>query len=294
VIIGPRRAARLDTLPIPMTRLPNFVYLGPEKSGTSWLHVTLSRHPQVYLTPSKDLFFFNRFYDRGLDWYREQFAGADSQPVVGEIAHRYLTDPTALARMRGDLGEIKLMTTVRNPVDRAWSGYLYYRKHGVHSGSFREALTDKEQLINSGRYATAIARVLQHFPKDALYVAVFDDLEQDPQGFVDGVTGFLGVDAMPLSSEDRAPTLPAARARSTRVAKVVRAGAKWTRRHGHPRVIATLKRSPMIERALYRPVDRSAERPDPADVDYIKAALLPEVESLDRDFGLGLKSRWGW
>ena len=50
----------------------------------------------------------------------------------------------------------------------------------------------------------------------------------------------------------------------------------------------------MIERALYRPVDRSAERPDQADVDYIKATLLPEVESLDRDFGLGLKSRWGW
>ena len=277
-----------------MTRLPNFIYLGPEKSGTSWLHGTLSRHPQVYLTPAKDLFFFNRFYDRGLDWYREQFAAADSQPVVGEIAHRYLTDPTALERMRRDLGEIKLMTTVRDPVDRAWSGYLYYRKHGVHSGSFREALADKEQLLNSGRYATAIGRVLQHFPKDALHVAVFDDLELDSQRFLDGVTGFLGVDAMPLSSEDREPALPAARARSTRVAKVVRAGAKWTCQHGHPRVIATIKRSPMIERALYRPVDRSAERPDQADVDYIKATLLPEVESLDRDFGLGLKSRWGW
>jgi Sulfotransferase domain len=277
-----------------MTRLPNFIYLGPEKSGTSWLHGTLSRHPEVFLTPSKDLFFFNRFYDRGLEWYREQFAAADSQPVVGEIAHRYLTDPTALQRMRRDLGEIKLMTTVRNPVDRAWSGYLYYRKHGVHSGSFREALTDKEQLLNSGRYATAIAQVLGHFPKSALHVAVFDDLEEDPQRYLDGVTAFLGVEAMLLSSEEREPTLPAARARSTRVAKLVRRGAKWTRQHGHPRVIATLKRSPMIERALYRPVDRTVERPEPADVDYIKATLLPEVESLDRDFGLGLKSRWGW
>jgi hypothetical protein len=277
-----------------MTRLPNFVYLGPEKSGTSWLHGTLSRHPQVFLTPAKDLFFFNRFYDRGLDWYREQFAAADSEQVVGEIAHRYLTDPTALQRMRRDLGEIRLMTTVRNPVDRAWSGYLYYRKHGVHSGSFREALTDKEQLLNSGRYATAIGHVLQHFPKDSLHVAVFDDLEQDPQRYLDGVTKFLDIESMSLSGEERRPMLPAARARSTRVARVVRAGAKWTRRHGHPRVIATLKRSPVIERALYRPVDRTTERPEQADVDYIKSMLLPEVESLDRDFGLGLKSRWGW
>jgi Sulfotransferase domain len=276
-----------------VTRLPNFIYLGPEKSGTSWLHGILSRHPQVFLTPSKDLFFFNRFYDRGLDWYREQFAAADAEPVVGEIAHRYLTDPTALERMRRDLGEIRLMTTVRNPVDRAWSGYLYYRKHGVHSGSFREALTDKKQLLNSGRYATAIGHVLQYFPKDRLHVAVFDDLEQNPQLYLHGITEFLDIEPMSLSSEDRQPALPAARARSTRVARVVRGGAKWTRQHGHPRVIATLKRSPMIERVLYRPVDR-VERPEPADVDYIKATLLPEVESLDREFGLGLQSRWGW
>ena len=162
-----------------MTRLPNFIYLGPEKSGTSWLHGTLSRHPQVYLTPARTCSSSTGSTTAGSTGTGSSSPTADSQPVVGEIAHRYLTEPTALERMRRDLGEIKLMTTVRDPVDRAWSGYLYYRKHGVYSGSFRDALADKEQLLNSGRYATAIGRVLQHFPKDALHVAVFDDLALD-------------------------------------------------------------------------------------------------------------------
>ena len=48
-----------------MTRLPNFIYIGPDKAGSSWLHEMLIGHPEVYLTPAKDLYFFDRYYDRG-------------------------------------------------------------------------------------------------------------------------------------------------------------------------------------------------------------------------------------
>ena len=59
-----------------MTRLPNFLHLGPGKSGSSWLHETLALHPEVYLSEAKDLYFFSRYYDRGVDWYRKQFRPA--------------------------------------------------------------------------------------------------------------------------------------------------------------------------------------------------------------------------
>jgi hypothetical protein len=50
-----------------VTRLPNFLHIGPGKSGSSWLHETLALHPEVYLSEAKDLYFFSRYYDRGLD-----------------------------------------------------------------------------------------------------------------------------------------------------------------------------------------------------------------------------------
>ncbi len=55
---------------------PNFMYIGPDKAGSSWLHEVLLIHPQVYMPVAKDLYFFDRYYDRGMSWYLSQFEGA--------------------------------------------------------------------------------------------------------------------------------------------------------------------------------------------------------------------------
>ncbi len=62
--------------------LPNFLHLGPSKSGSTWLHEVLIGHPEVYLSQAKDLYFFNRYYDRGPGWYRAQFRGACSSWTI--------------------------------------------------------------------------------------------------------------------------------------------------------------------------------------------------------------------
>ena len=59
-----------------MPRLPNFIYIGPDKAGSSWLHEVLIRHEQVFMPDAKDLYFFDRYYDRGVSWYATQFKDA--------------------------------------------------------------------------------------------------------------------------------------------------------------------------------------------------------------------------
>lgn len=80
---------------------PNFIYIGPDKAGSSWLHEVLLTHHQVFMPPAKDLYFFDRYYDRGLGWYLGQFAGATSdQSVVGEVCQDYLFSSQAPLRIR--------------------------------------------------------------------------------------------------------------------------------------------------------------------------------------------------
>jgi hypothetical protein len=55
-----------------------------------------------------------------------------------------------------------------------------------------------------------------------------------------------------------------------------------------------VKRSALVQRALYRPLDRQAARPAPDDVLTVKAALVDEVDALERRFGLRLREAWGW
>lgn len=277
-----------------MTRLPNFLYVGPDKAGSSWLHETLIKHPEVYLTPSKDLYFFDRYHDRGLDWYAAQFKDARDEPVVGEVCQDYLFHPEAARRIHDALGDVKVMVSLRDPVDRAWSSYLYMRKHGIGPDTFAEALRSRPELLEHGRYATGLDRFLELYPRDHVHVALFDDLEADPQGFLDGVTGFLGIGRQALAPEELEARLPAASARSVRIAATVRRGADWVREHDGARLVGAVKRSPLVHRVLYRPIDRAAVRPDTSDVLTVRRELASEVEALESTFGLRLRESWGW
>ena len=127
-----------------------------------------------------------------------------------------------------------------------------------------------------------------------VHVALFDDLAADPQAFLDSVTGFLGIVRMHLASKDLEARLPAARARSVRIASAARRSADWVRVHDAAKIVGTVKRSPLVQRALHRPIDRVAVRPDPDDVSVVRTALAPEVEALERTLGLRLGEAWGW
>ena len=108
------------------------------------------------------------------------------------------------------------------------------------------------------------------------------------------MTDFLGVDRLPLPEKDLAARLPAAKARSVLVAATARKSADWIREHDGARIVGRVKRSRLVQHALYRPIDRAAVRPATADVATVRTALAPEVEALERTFGLPLREAWGW
>lgn len=277
-----------------MIRLPNFLYVGPDKAGSSWLHEVLLKHPDAYLTPAKDLYYFDRYYDRGIEWYAAQFRDARNERIVGEVCQDYLFHPEAAARIYETLGPVKVMVCLRDPVERAWSSYLYMRKHGIGPDTFSEALRSRPELLEHGRYASGLDRFLELFPREMVHVALFDDLVADPQAFMDDVTSFLGIDRLSLAPADLEARLPAARARSVRMAAAARRGADWVREHDGARLVGRVKRSPLVQKALYRPLDRQAVRPDPADVRTVRSALGAEVDAVERTFGLRLHESWGW
>ena len=274
-------------------RLPNFLYIGPDKAGSSWLHEVLLRHPQVFLTEAKDLYFFDRYYDRGIDWYRAQFRHAGGHhEIVGEVCQDYLFHPQAASRIRADLGPVRLMVTLREPAARAYSSYLYMLKHGEEVGTFREALDTRCELLDHGRYGSALARFLEQFPREAVHVALFDDLQDDPQAFIDAVTRWLGVDPLMLSPEQLGARLPASEARSAALARLVRRGAVWAREHDGAGLVGQVKRSPRVQRLLYRPVDRTAYTLDAADIELVWDLLADELDLVTELTGVPVRRVW--
>src|SRR5262245_49666055 len=276
--------------------LPNFLHLGPSKSGSTWLHEVLISHPGVYLSQAKDLYFFNGYHDRGPGWYRAQGRGAQREHQIhGEVCPDYLSCPEAPERIHACLGtDIRLMVTLREPVSRAFSSYLYLQKHGLAAPTFRESTKTSPELLEEGRYATHLRSYLRYFSCESLYIALFDDLQADPQAFLDGVTDWLGIVRLPLSAERLEAQLPASKARWLPLAMLAKHGANWVRRHDGAALVGSLKRSALVQRVLYRPLGTDRPEMAPEDVAFMHEQLDPEIAALDREFGLDVQRRWGW
>lgn len=274
---------------------PNFVYIGPSKAGSTWLHEVLITHPQIFMTEAKDLYFFDRYFDRGTDWYASHFTHARPEHrVIGEVCQEYLSCPEAPACMHKVLGaEPRLMVTLRDPVARAFSGYLYMRKHNVFDGTFRQALETRSGMFEHSSYATLLSRFYEYFDSSQIHIGLFDDLVESPQLFIDRTLDWLEVDGYRLADAQLSARLPASRARSKRLAAAVKHGSNWARRHRSAALIGRVKRSEWVQHLLYAPL---AERPVPAEEDaaYIRSRLQPEVERLEEMVAMDLRSRWGW
>ena len=50
---------------------PNFIYIGPPKTGSKWITKVLKSHPEVFVS-GIDMYFFDRDtnYSKGFDWYK--------------------------------------------------------------------------------------------------------------------------------------------------------------------------------------------------------------------------------
>src|SRR4051812_21992324 len=66
---------------------PNFLVIGAAKCATSVLCRMLSEHPQIYIPPMKELYFFNDddlFLRKGWPWYESLFMEGRDRPFRGE------------------------------------------------------------------------------------------------------------------------------------------------------------------------------------------------------------------
>lgn len=193
--------------------LPNFIVIGVAKAGTTSLYRYLDQHPQVYMYPEKGTNYFGyedarswpetdgaeppllrHFRVRTFDEYAVSFAGANDERAVGEVSPQYFRCPSAARRIRESLPDAKLVVSLRNPADRAFSGFLMRTRRGEVVGSAYDDLTPEASHVREGLYYQRLKRYFDAFPRDQIKVYLFDDLKRDPTGVVVDLMEYIGVD----------------------------------------------------------------------------------------------------
>jgi hypothetical protein len=138
----------------PVRTLPDFVIIGAQKSGTSFLYRLLVQHPHVKPAFAKEVHYFDLNFRRGDNWYRSHFplqTPNSSRYITGEASPYYLFHPHAARRASTVLPDAKLIVLLRNPVDRAYSHYQHQLKRGEGEGcetlTFEEAIEAEERIV---------------------------------------------------------------------------------------------------------------------------------------------------
>lgn len=174
---------------------PTFIGIGAQRAGTTWLYHCLAEHPQVFVSPTKELQFFNNHYDEGTGWYAAHFRDVGEERAIGEVSPNYLETAEAPQRIRQLLPDVRLFVSLRDPVSRALSAYNLFKDQRYAGVSFEQACGEGSPLVYDGLYALHLRRWFEHFDRDQLLVLIYDDIERHPQAVVQRLYEHIGVDA---------------------------------------------------------------------------------------------------
>ena len=151
----------------------------------------------------KETGFFSVYYDKGIDWYARHFRYATGERRVGEISC-YFFEPEARERIKTHIPNCKIITTMRDPVDRLYSMYKLLRHNAVaRRGTFEETLNLWPSMAKGNRYASNLQGWFDQFGRENVLVTMYDELRSDPQQYLNRITGFVGIDRIALSDSPR-------------------------------------------------------------------------------------------
>uniref|UniRef100_A0A6J0UIB9 Sulfotransferase n=1 Tax=Pogona vitticeps TaxID=103695 RepID=A0A6J0UIB9_9SAUR len=182
-------------------RLPHALIVGVKKGGTRAVLEFIRGHPAVRALGTES-HFFDRHYDRGLEWYRRLMPRTLESQITMEKTPSYFVTREAPRRIFSMSRETKLIVVVRNPVTRAISDYTQTLLKKPDIPTFEElsflnrslGLVDTSwSAIRIGMYALHLESWLQYFPLSQIHFVSGERLITDPAGEMGKIQDFLGV-----------------------------------------------------------------------------------------------------
>lgn len=184
--------------------LPTFLICGAPKAGTTALYEYLRQHPDVLMSTPKEPGFFHENHHKGVEWFRSHFDDWEGETAIGEASVMTMPTPGAEERVAKLIPDARLIFLLRDPVERAYSDYLFNVQQGwiPPDVSFGRIIRDEvdvkdysgEALINRGLYLKHLRRFSEHFCRSQMRVLLARDLKRKTACVVRSVYSFIGVD----------------------------------------------------------------------------------------------------
>ena len=207
----------------PVTRV-DFIVGGVQKAGTTAFHDFLAQHPHVALLRDQALHFFDKEENFGpsrtgvsspdYDVLHGNFDPPRNWKIAGEVTADYLYYPHALERIAAYNPGMKLIVSLRNPIERAFSQWNMRRAKGREALPFLDAIKCDVEVgihraprgnayIARSLYSGQLERAFELFSRENVLVLKYDDLRSRPERIVQQLFDFLGLEHRKVKNKHR-------------------------------------------------------------------------------------------
>lgn len=269
---------------------PDFIFVGPGRSASTWLYECLVDHPDVLMTDRKVVNYYDRKYHKGLEWFREAYPERDGEDVVGAVATSYISTPGVVERIHDHVPDATLLFCLRNPMDRAYSHWWHLKQGGSFEYDFGDALDIDTPYITyllPGMYHLHLERYRERFDDKQLEILFFEEIVADDVAFIADVYGRIGVDPqfVPTQAGERINE-----AGETGHAAYQRA-VRWVARNAPQSIKDGIRPVWQKSRRVFESKEEYEEGMDPAVRAEIEKLYVEDVRRLDSEVNRDL-SHW--
>lgn len=214
--------------------LPDFFVIGVVRSGTTSLFHYMGQHPCIESSAYDEIGYFDDNFHLGLNWYKSLFPTKFTKNKIKNKHGKFLTydvtpfyiyNPLVAKRILESFPKSKIISNLRNPIDRAYSNYIIALQEGDTTKTFEETICDAideleknksklnddaylvnvhyENILARGFYADQLKIWYKLFPKDQLLMISSENLANNTDNSLTQIFKFLGLSDFKINDTSR-------------------------------------------------------------------------------------------
>ena len=190
---------------------PTFFVVGAPRCGTTSMYEYLKKTDGIYMSPVKEPNYFSRIIIpddyiyapiRDEKKYFALFSNIKNESIVGEASTTYLQDPAAPKLIHEKIPNAKIIMSLRDPVERAFSHYLHFQSTGFEKRSFDQAIKENlsgtdnssgKDYVGAGMYFEQVKRYISIFGEKNAKIILFEDFSKNTKKLVSEIYDFLHI-----------------------------------------------------------------------------------------------------
>jgi hypothetical protein len=276
-----------------MSKINNWVFfIGPGKTGSSWLYKNLFHHPDIKLP--KNIKETNFFLDDNFikqDLYSSFFDYGKDKKYNLDISNTYIYKEDVANRIFNFEPSSKIVIGYRDPFSRIESAFHFKKRNGeIPQIETLESslIDDKFDLIKTNYYTKLTQPYINNFGLENIFILEFSRLQNDPKKLLIDLFKFLSVKVHFNEKFLDKKINPASSFRIKQLSYLSKPISSTLRKLKFYKVLNYIKTSNFVQKLLFKELKESREKLSISQKEFIlkKPGFQDDLKQFKKYFNL--------